>query len=110
MARVVRKSSGSRVVKTSTSKSSADTPNVRSTRQPSLLREMGDAEFGTLNSSKNGYVITYDSVTDDFMLISADEVLVTSTQTPVPDEFITQLEQQIDLGTVQINDIDGGSF
>ena len=110
MARVVRKSSGSRVVKTSTSKSSIDTPNVRSTRQPSLLREMGDAEFGTLNSSKNGYVITYDSVTDDFMLMSADDVLITSTQTPVPDEFITQLEQQIDLGTVQLDDIDGGSF
>ena len=110
MARVVRKSSGSRVVKTSTSKSSSGTPNVRSTRQPSLLREMGDAEFGTLNSSKNGYVITYDSVTDDFMLISADEVLVTSTQTPVPDEFITQLEQQIDLGSVQVDNLDGGLF
>lgn len=100
MARVVRKSSSSKSL----------TKNVRSTRQPSLLREMGDAEFGTLNSSKNGYVITYDSVTDDFMLMSADDVLITSTQTPVPDEFITQLEQQIDLGVVQLDDIDGGLF
>ena len=44
------------------------------------------------------------------MLMSADDVLITSTQTPAPDEFITQLEQQIDLGTVQLDDIDGGSF
>ena len=110
MARVVRKSSGSRVVKTSTSKSSADTPNVRSTRQPSRIREMGDADFGTLNSSKNGYVITYDSVTNDFMLMSPDDVLITSTSTPAPDEFISQLEQQLDLGTISILDIDGGGF
>ena len=100
MARVVRKSSSSKSL----------TKNVRSTRQPSLLREMGDAEFGTLNSSKNGYVITYDSVTNDFMLMSPDDVLITSTSTPAPDEFISQLEQQLDLGTISILDIDGGGF
>jgi hypothetical protein len=100
MARVVRKSSSSKSL----------TKNVRSTRQPSLIREMGDADFGTLNSSKNGYVITYDSVTNDFMLMSPDDVLITSTSTPAPDEFISQLEQQLDLGTISILDIDGGGF
>ena len=100
MARVVRKSSSNKIT----------TRNVRSTRQPSLLREMGDAEFGTLNASKNGYVITYDSATNDFMLISPDDVLVTSTSTPAPDEFIDQLEQQLDLGTIATGDIDGGGF
>ena len=100
MARVVRKSSSNKIT----------TRNVRSTRQPSLLREMGDAEFGTLNASKNGYVITYDSATNDFMLMSPDDVLVTSTLTPAPDEFIDQLEQQLDLGTIATGDIDGGGF
>jgi len=100
MARVVRKSSSNKIT----------TRNVRSTRQPSLLREMGDAEFGTLNASKNGYVITYDSATNDFMLMSPDDVLVTSTSTPAPDEFIDQLEQQLDLGTIATGDIDGGGF
>ena len=100
MARVVRKSSSSKSL----------TKNVRSTRQPSLIREMGDADFGTLNASKNGYVITYDSATNDFMLMSPDDVLITSTSTPAPDEFIDQLEQQLDLGTITTGDIDGGGF
>jgi len=100
MARVVRKSSSNKIT----------TRNVRSTRQPSLIREMGDADFGTLNASKNGYVITYDSATNDFMLMSPDDVLVTSTLTPAPDEFIDQLEQQLDLGTIATGDIDGGGF
>jgi len=100
MARVVRKSSSNKIT----------TRNVRSTRQPSLIREMGDADFGTLNASKNGYVITYDSATNDFMLMSPDDVLVTSTSTPAPDEFIDQLEQQLDLGTITTGDIDGGGF
>ena len=100
MVRVVRKSSSNKIT----------TRNVRSTRQPSLLREMGDAEFGTLNASKNGYVITYDSATNDFMLMSPDDVLITSTSTPAPDEFIDQLEQQLDLGTIATGDIDGGGF
>lgn len=100
MARVVRKSSSNKIT----------TRNVRSTRQPSLIREMGDADFGTLNASKNGYVITYDSATNDFMLMSPDDVLITSTLTPAPDEFIDQLEQQLDLGTIATGDIDGGGF
>lgn len=100
MARVVRKSSSNKIT----------TRNVRSTRQPSLIREMGDADFGTLNASKNGYVITYDSATNDFMLMSPDDVLITSTSTPAPDEFIDQLEQQLDLGTIATGDIDGGGF
>lgn len=100
MVRVVRKSSSNKI----------STKNVRSTRQPSRIREMGDADFGPLNSSKNGYVVTYDSVTNDFMLMSPDDVLIRSTSTPAPDEFVDQLEQQLDLGTIAIGDIDGGGF
>lgn len=100
MVRVVRKSSSNKV----------NTKSVRSTRQPSQIREMGDVDFGPLNSSKNGYVVTYNSTTNDFMLMSPDEVLIKSTTTPAPDEFIDQLEQQLDLGSIATGDIDGGGF
>jgi len=102
---VIRKASSNKKIITK----KKDLPKVRSTRQPSTIREMGDVDFYPLNNSKDGYSVMYDSQTNRFMLMSADDVLVTSTETPVPDVFITQLEQQINLGDV-IDSIDGGVF
>lgn len=86
-------------------------PSVQSVREPSVIQEMGDTDFGTLDSDKDGYVVSYDSATDKFILISADELLgVAVEDSDLSDAFITQIEQEIDLGQVATTSIDGGSF
>jgi hypothetical protein len=103
---VVRKAQSAATVtrKTSTTKLS-----VTSTRSPSQIEEMGDTNFGILDQSKDGYVVSYDSVTDKF--ISPDQVLAASSEdADLPDEFTSQLETELDLGTIQLDSLDGGSF
>jgi len=109
MAKVARKVSEVKNIKSSSSFSSVKS-RVESTRQPSLIREMGDVDFGTLDSTKDGYVVTYDNLTGDFSLMSPDDVLTKSTATPAPEDFIDQLEDQLDLGTIQVESLDGGEF
>tara|TARA_R100000406_G_scaffold59869_1_gene41490 strand:+ start:572 stop:892 length:321 start_codon:yes stop_codon:yes gene_type:complete len=104
---IIRKpSSASRAsIKKTQVKQSVDT-----VRQPTVIKEMGDTSFGTLDESKDGLLVSYDSVTDKFVLISSDNVLQTAVEdNALPDEFITQLEQDIDLAT-QIDELDGGGF
>ena len=104
---VVRKSRNvSRITKKPQQKVTA-----RSTRQPSSLEEMGDINFGTLDASKDNLIVSYDSATDKFILVSADEVLATSAEdSNINDEFVTQLEQELDLGVIALANLDGGSF
>lgn len=84
---------------------------VRSVRQPSAIREMGDVKFGNLDVSKDNLVVAYDSTSDKFILVTADDLLsVSAEDNDIPDTFITQLEQEIDLGEISITDIDGGFF
>ena len=92
-------------------KKAAITQAVQSARQPSIIQEMGDTAFGTLDSTKDGLLVSYDSTTDKFVLVTADQVLSTSSEdSDLPDDFITQLEQELDLGTIQIDNLDGGTF
>ena len=106
MSNVRRSTSSSKVI----NKRPPDAPKVRSARQPSTLQEMGDTNFGTLDSSKDGLFVTYNNDTSLFELISADDLLVRSVEdNDVADQFIEVLEDEIDLGSVSSN-IDGGSF
>lgn len=110
MAVVRRASSGKQIRKKQVSESGTKL-NVQSTRQPSIIQEMGDTAFGTLDSSKNGLLVSYDSGTDKFVLTSADSILSTSVDdSDLPDDFVTQLESELDLGTIQIDNLDGGTF
>tara|TARA_Y100000004_G_scaffold123177_1_gene138486 strand:- start:474 stop:797 length:324 start_codon:yes stop_codon:yes gene_type:complete len=85
--------------------------NVRSFRSPSQLEEMGDTAFGTLNASKDGLIVTYDSTTDKFVLTDPDESLsVAASDGDISDEFVSQLEQELDFGAIQAGDVDAGSF
>ena len=84
---------------------------TRSTRQPSTLQEMGDIDFGTLDSTKDNLVVSYNSDTNRFVLVSADEILDTAAETgDINDQFVTQLEQELDLSNIVIEDLDGGTF
>ena len=104
---VVRKSSNRSTITASDGNSTAT--RVTSTRQPSQLEELGDTNFGTLDSSKDGMIVSYDADTDKFILITADNVLEDSAaDQDLPDVFIDQVEAEVDLGTIALDDLDGG--
>lgn len=74
------------------------------------LQYMGDVDFGTLDSSKDGLLVSYNSSTDRFEFISPDRILSDSvSDSDVPDVFVRNLEDEIDLGALTTN-LDGGSF
>lgn len=105
---VVRKAQSSATV---AKKRTATKLTVSSTRSPSQIEEMGDTDFGTLDSTKNGYVVSYDSATDKFVLITADQLLTTAAEDgDLNDAFINILESEINLGDVQLSTVDGGVF
>ena len=55
--------------------------------------------------------MVYDSGTDKFILVDPDVVLSQSVEDgDLPDDFIDQLEDEIDLGNVQLDNVDGGGF
>ena len=92
-------------------KKKVSTASVRSFRSPSTIAEMGDQNFGTLDASKDGLIVTYDSSTDKFVLISPDEALDTSaSDSDISDSFVEQLEEELDFGQIQAGDVDGGAF
>lgn len=78
---------------------------------PDDIEGLGDTDFGTLDQSKDGMVVSYDAATDKFILITADDVLSESARDDdIPDDFVEQVEDEIDLGEVQIGSLDGGGF
>ena len=88
-----------------------DRPSIVSTRQPSRIEEMSDAAFGILDVTKDNLLVSYDSESDKFILVSADELLSISVEdNDLPDDFITQVEQEVDLGEATILSFDGGTF
>lgn len=113
MAKVVKKAqSPSRVVlKPTTTSASGGSKKVASQRPITTLEQMNDANFGTLNASKDNLIVSYDSTTDKFILVSADQILSTSAEDlDLPDNFITQVENELDLGNIQLDNLDGGGF
>ena len=102
---VIRKaSSSSRAsVKKSTTK-----PNIQSVRQPSLIREMNDTSFGTLDSTKDGLLVSFDNTTNKFVLVSSDDILSTSVDDlDLPDNFVDRLEEELEIPVEELN---GGEF
>lgn len=107
MAVVKKAQSISNVTKKSTSKSI----KVQSVKQPSVISEMGDVDFGDLGPAKDGQIVSYDAVTKKFVLITPDELLLVSAEdNDIPDQLISALESEIDLGQIQIESLDGGTF
>ncbi len=84
---------------------------VESQRPISTLEELGDVSIGSPGSGQDGYLLAYDSATDTFNLISPDTYLSASADdNDLPDNFITQLENELDLGNIQVESVDGGAF
>ena len=92
-------------------KTTPDKPSVLSTRQPSRIEEMGDANFGVLDESKDGLVVVYDNAASNFILVTPDAILREAAKDEdISDEFVQQLETELDLADVVVDKIDGGSF
>ncbi len=91
-------------------KKSTNPRSVTSQLQRTKLSDMTDASFGTLDASSDGKFISYDEDIKKFTLVSADDLLIESVEDDdLPNEFISIVEDQIDLGEVTGN-VDGGTF
>ena len=78
----------------------------------SNIRDMSNADFGTLDSTKHKHMIVYDATSDTFVIRDMDTVL-SSDQVldgDLPDDFIDQIEEEIDVNAMTLDKIDGGSF
>lgn len=76
------------------------------------FRGLENVNTPILNNTRNKFLMKYNATTDKFDLVSADSFIDTSTDdSNIPDQFVTQLEEQIDTANVvQSGDVDGGSF
>ena len=94
-------------------KKSANPRSVTSQLQRTKLSDMTDASFGTLDASSDGKFVSYDESIKKFTLVSADDLLVVSSEDDdLPNEFVSIVEDQINLGEISISGInaDGGTF
>jgi hypothetical protein len=92
-------------------KKEVKTSTVESIRQPSSIQDMGDTAFGQLDATKDNLLVSYDSGSDKFVLITADELLsVAAEDKDLPDAFVKQVEQEVDLGEISVTSFDGGTF
>ena len=84
--------------------------SVRLRRTAADIEDLGDVNVNP-DASTDGFVLVYDSASDKFILVDPDVVLSASVDdNDLPDDFITQLEDEIDLGNVQLDEVDGGGF
>ena len=76
------------------------------------FRNMGDANFGTLGSSKNKHLVAYDASQNKFVMKSMDDVFLSDPvlDGDLPDDFVTQIEAEIDVDNMELSSVDGGSF
>ena len=92
-------------------KAPAKTIKTEAVRQPSIISEMGDTAFGELDATKDGLIVSYDSANNKFILTTADQLLSTSADdNALPDDFVSALEGELNLGQIQLDNLDGGSF
>ena len=65
----------------------------------------------TISNLKDKHVVRYNDTSKRFELVSVDEVLGTSQEDDdISDPFVTQLESELNLGDLQIDNLDGGEF
>ena len=86
------------------------TSKVTLSRVATDLKYMADVNFGELDSNQDGKLVSYDSTQNKFVLITADQVLISSVEdNDVPDDFVRNLEDELDTAALTTG-IDGGSF
>ena len=107
MAKVVSSSNSPSIVK----KKTISEKRVTLTRVATDLQLMGDVNFGELGEDKDGLLVSYDAATDKFILVEGDKILLDSiSDNDVPDTFVRELEEELRLGQIAVDNLDGGSF
>jgi hypothetical protein len=107
MAKVVSSSNSPLIVK----KKTISEKRVTLTRVATDLQLMGDVNFGELGEDKDGLLVSYDAATDKFILVEGDKILLDSiSDNDVPDTFVRELEEELRLGQIAVDNLDGGSF
>lgn len=93
-------------------KSQKSTTRLVDSQTPiSRIQDAVDANFGTLDETKDGLFVAYDSQTDKFVLTDSDELLsIAASDQDIPDPFVRVLEGEIDLGSLFGQEIDAGEF
>ena len=78
---------------------------------PRNFRQLNDFADTTLGVAKNKHVLRYNNTLGRFQLIPFDTALdISASDNDISDSFVTQLEQEIEVGEVQNFNYDGGSF
>ena len=78
---------------------------------PVRLRDTTDADVMPLGSTKNRYLLKYNATTDEFDMISADDILsVSVSDDDLPDDFIDQIEVEVDPNKMFFYDLNAGTF
>jgi len=78
---------------------------------PRNFRQLNDFADTTLGVAKNKHVLRYNNTLGRFQLIPFDTALdISASDRDISDSFVTQLEQEIEVGEVTEFDYDGGSF
>jgi len=76
---------------------------------PTRLRDLTDTDLQNLNSTKNKYVMRYSASSDKFDIVPADTI-VSASSTNIPDDFVAQVEQEVDTAKIGFLGLDGGTF
>ena len=78
---------------------------------PIRLRDTTDSDLKPLGSPKNKQLLKYNATTDEFDLISADQILsVSVSDDDLPDDFIDQIEVEVDPNKMFFYDLNAGTF
>ena len=73
------------------------------------FRDLGDIDLPNLNSSTDKHVIKYNNTSQKLEIVSADSV-ISAASTSIPDDFVTQLESEIDAANLDFRGLDAGTF
>lgn len=104
---VVQKTTNRSTIKTKTQQ----TKSVQFTRTATRFEQLTDTTFGNLAERTTNGILVYDSTADKFVLIDNDDILSSAAADGnLPDDFIAQVEDEINLGAIAIESLDGGSF
>jgi hypothetical protein len=85
--------------------------NVQFTRTATRFEQLTDSTFGNLAERTQDGILAYDSATDKFVLVSEDSLLsAAASDGDLPDDFIREIEDEVNLGDITIQSLDGGTF
>lgn len=76
---------------------------------PRRMRDLSDTDLGTLNSTKNKYVMRYSASSGKFDIVNVDTI-ISAASTSIPDQFVTQVEAEVDINKIAFFGLDGGTF